>query len=755
MNRVQVVSEIRARLPMELTSFVGRQHDVDEVARLLQRTRLVTLVGPGGVGKSRLALRILDELASQSKGGVRVIDMGHWGAPTAAPGVLVDSIRGQDVLVLLDDCEHVVSACRELVACLLRAAPSAHIVVTSRIPIELQGEQRWRVTPLPDAEAVQLFGDRLASQQPGFRLTTENATRVSELCRRLDGLPLALELAAAQSALLGVEVVCRSERIAETLLAQPNSGRPVRHSSLRANVDWSESVLSESDQALLVRLTVFTDGFTLAAAEAVCADRPLDPASLLDALERLVWASCLEFDPRPPEGRYRLLNTSRELTRERLPMAERERLIDRLTRWLLRLSEQLDPWSVDPAQLEALDSELGNLRTIFARAETSDRERQLAALQLYVSCTPLWLQRHPGEGLHWLSRMRDPNRSVEDPLLRARTAWLGGAFALRAGDVSEAIRELQAAVQPLAQNGCVTDALAAQYYLGEARRQSGDATGARELFGEVWEMSRAHAHPLAPGVQAQLALALLELGKVEEARQYAGDALKDAQARGHPWSLARAWEATAKVGVHDGDREAAVRAFGLSIAHARKCRDLLAALPASFELAETHLSVDEASRAAEVLQDVLDALAPSEQLPAPHLRRLLTLTAQAVESVRPDQAERFRRAVAELSPASKPIESGQLLTLQNEARIVLDSLQLRAPPVSPLPRPALTARELGVARLVARGLTNRQIALGLSLSEGTVRAHVGHILDKLDLRSRVQVAAWLKQAQPTRSNPLD
>jgi non-specific serine/threonine protein kinase len=749
---------------MELTGFVGRQADISGVSGLLAEARLVTLVGPGGVGKSRLGLSVLDALGQDFAGGARVIDIARWSANAAATSGLLQAVRDNAMLLLLDDCEHAATFCRELVAVLLSTAPKTRILATSRIPLGLPGEYQWRVAPLAtptvDApldvvarcEGVQLFVERVAAQQPGFRLKADNATLVGQLCTSLDGLPLALELAAAQVALVGLEVVCSTVGLAETLEAQTTNGRPFRQLSLNANFDWSESLVTTQDRALLTRFTVFADGFTLDAAEWVCGDATQAAVDFLDCIERLVCASCIEFDARSPGGRYQLLNTTRDLAARRLPEAELERLYDRLIGWLQHRAETLDIWSVDPAQVDPLAREIGNLHAAFAYAETClDDEQRLAALRLFLACTPVWLQRFPREGAHWLRRLWRAVGFDTNAVLHARAAWLSGTFALQAGDVSQAIRDLEPALQPLDDNAQHADALSARYYLAEAYCQSGEAVAARHLLNEVWHAAR--SHQLAPGVEARLALALLDVGEVEEAKRCSAEALDEAQASGHPWNLTRAWEAVAAIAVREAELDVAARAFGFAIAQARKCEDPLAPLRPGFELAETYLSSLDRPRAITALLDVLNMLATSQLLAVPYVRRLLSLTARAVEPVRPDQAARFRRAAARLWPAAALTDSVELWTLQTEARLVLESMQARPP--APAAPPALTARELDVARLVARGLTNRQVAGELALSEGTVRAHVGHILDKLQLRSRVQVADWLKQERLMSANPAD
>jgi non-specific serine/threonine protein kinase len=749
---------------MELTGFVGRQAELSGVSGLLAEARLVTLVGPGGVGKSRLGLSVLDALEQDFAGGARVIDIARWSANAAATSGLLQAVRDEAMLLLLDDCEHAATFCRELVAVLLSTAPKTRILATSRIPLGLPDEYQWRVAPLatPTADApldvvarcegVQLFVERVAAQQPGFRLKADNATLVGQLCTSLDGLPLALELAAAQVALVGLEVVCRTVGLAESLEAQTTNGRPFRQLSLTANFDWSESLVTTQDRALLARLTVFADGFTLDAAEWVCGDATQEAVDFLDCIERLVCASCIEFDARSPGGRYRLLNTTRDLAARRLPQVELERLYYRLIGWLRHRAETLDIWSVDPAQVDPLAREIGNLHAALTYAETClDDEQRLAALRLFLACTPLWLQRFPREGAHWLRRLWRAVGFDTDAVLHARAAWLSGTFALQAGDVSQAIRDLEPTLQPLDDNGKHADALSARYYLAEAYCQSGDALAARQLLSEVWQAAR--SHQLAPGVEARLALALLDVGELEEAKRCSAEALDEAQASGHPWNLTRAWEAVAAIAVREAELDVAARAFGFAIAQARKCEDPLAPLQPGFELAETYLSSLDRPRAITALLDVLNMLATSQLLAVPYVRRLLSLTARAVEPVRPDQAARFRRAAARLWPAAALTDSVELWTLQAEARRVLESMQARPP--TPAAPPTLTARELDVARLVARGLTNRQVAGELGLSEGTVRAHVGHILDKLQLRSRVQVADWLKQERLMSANPTD
>lgn len=324
-------------LPAPLTSFVGREREIAELRRLLSGTRLLTLTGAGGCGKSRLGIEVAARVLTTFRDGVWVVELASLSDssllphPVAAvlgvpeqPGravgdTLVDALRATSLLLVLDNCEHLLTGCAELANTLLRACPQVRILSTSREPLGVPGETIWRVPPLsmPDAstvlpadrlttyEAIRLFVDRAASAQPGFQITVTNAPALARACRRLDGMPLAIELAAARVNALTVEQI--ASRLGDRFRLLTGGGRTTvpRRRTLRAAMDWSYDLLSETERALLPRLSVFAGGWTLEAAEAVCAEGEIAASEILELLAQLVDKSLVIAETRDAAARYR------------------------------------------------------------------------------------------------------------------------------------------------------------------------------------------------------------------------------------------------------------------------------------------------------------------------------------------------------------------------------------------------------------------------------------------------------------------
>ena len=291
------------RLPAQLTSFIGRQAEMNGIREALADNRLVTLTGAGGAGKTRLAVRALG-LPDQP------------GQPTM--DVLLRFIRDRQMLLLLDNCEHLLDASAELITGLLGACPALTLLTTSREPIGVAGEVSWRVPSLSLAdEAIELFSDRARRTKPEFRVTSDNAEIVTEICRRLDGLPLAIELAAARVRALSPAEIVDSLHDAFRLLTGGARTAVRRQQTLRASVDWSHSMLSEPEQVLFRRLAVFLGGFDLDAAQAVAGGGEVERYQILDQLTLLVDKSLVVADDSPHGTRYRLLETVRQYAQEK------------------------------------------------------------------------------------------------------------------------------------------------------------------------------------------------------------------------------------------------------------------------------------------------------------------------------------------------------------------------------------------------------------------------------------------------------
>ena len=338
-------------LPQQLTSFVGRESELAEVKRRLYKSRLVTVAGVGGLGKTRISLQAGADLLDEFPDGVWFVELAPLAdarlvpqavasvlgikeeAGHAVTEVLLKHVENRQLLLILDNCEHVALAAAELAKNLLQASPRMKILASSRELLQIAGEKKYSLPPLPvpdpgepatvvaltQSAAVRLFVDRAVAAQPSFRVTADNASAVAEICRRLDGIPLALELAAARARSLSMETMAARLSDRFRLLTQGDRTALPRQQTLRACIDWSYDLLSDTERALLRRLSVFAGGFLLAAAETVGADGAVDADDIVDLLDRLVQKSLVEFDV--DAGRYRLLETVRQYAVERLDEA--------------------------------------------------------------------------------------------------------------------------------------------------------------------------------------------------------------------------------------------------------------------------------------------------------------------------------------------------------------------------------------------------------------------------------------------------
>lgn len=366
-----------ASVPIEVDAFVGRERELVRLQELLPDARLLSLVGPAGVGKSRLAIRLATEVRDAFPDGTWVVDLSSVTDPALVPQAVADAFDVQPqpghswlselsrllsphtLLLVLDNCEHLVAALAELVDGLLRVCPGLRVLVTSVQPLGTSGETIWRVSPLalpgPSSqqleeldsnEAVRLFVKRVQAHLSGFALTTANAQAVSEICRRLDGLPLALELVAARVESLGVAEIAK--RIRDRFALAVGSTGPTRQQTLRSALEWSCHLLSSDELLLLRRLSVFMGGWTLQAAEAVCGDTALNSADIADILGQLVTKSLVVADHEGMQVRYRLLETIRDYASMQLvSAAESEALRLRHATFMVDLVEQTDPEWID------------------------------------------------------------------------------------------------------------------------------------------------------------------------------------------------------------------------------------------------------------------------------------------------------------------------------------------------------------------------------------------------------------------------
>ncbi len=446
----------RHNLPVALTSFVGREREQGELREQLRRSRLLTLTGPGGAGKTRLALEVAAASLHEYSDGVWLVELGALADPglvaqqTAvvlgmqlrsrddAGAVLARLIGDRRVLLLLDNCEHLIGACARLADELLRACPGLTLLTTSREPLRMAGEVTVRVpslglpdpalrVPAPELmrfESVRLFVERATDAAPGFRLTDENAAQVAEVCFRLDGMPLSIELAAARAGVLTPAQI--AARLSDSLdLLGGGRGRLTRQQTLAATLNWSHDLLTEEERVLFRRAGVFAGSFGLEAVEGVCGGDGLRSGETLELLGRLVDKSLVSAEEERGEYRYRLLETIRQYARERLDEArETERLEARHRDWYEAVAQAADPDLAGERFFESAELELDNLRAAVA---TGLRDDPCSALRTAVAMWPLWMRRgYFTEG----SRLLDAALAAESAPTPLRARGLVAASAL-------------------------------------------------------------------------------------------------------------------------------------------------------------------------------------------------------------------------------------------------------------------------------------------------------------------------------------
>ncbi|HKY78250.1 MAG TPA: LuxR family transcriptional regulator [Acidimicrobiia bacterium] len=429
-------------LPVQLTSFIGRETEMAEVRRLLGDNRLVTLIGVGGAGKTRLALQVAAETLAEFPGGVWQVDLAPLSDPAVVPIAVARAlglsdaeqrsttetvtryIEDRQALIVLDNCEHLLDACAALVEALLRACPVLTILATSREPISVDGEVMWRVPSLSlTGDAVELFTDRARRARPGFVADAEAAGKVAEICQRLDGLPLAIELAAARLRALSPAEILDGLHDRFRLLAGGARTAVRRQQTLRASVDWSHDLLTEPERTLLRRLAAFAGGFDLDAAQAVGSGDGLARHHVLDQLALLVDKSLVSTGESEGATRYRLLETVRQYALEKLAESgEAAAVRTRHRDHYLMVAAGLEPVGREEIErrLDRVEADIDNLRAAFQWSlECSDAE---AALRLASSLQPLWLDRHRLlEGRSWLdTALYDEAGGPVAPAVRAQ-----------------------------------------------------------------------------------------------------------------------------------------------------------------------------------------------------------------------------------------------------------------------------------------------------------------------------------------------
>ncbi len=551
-------------LPTKLSSFVGREQDVTGVCDLLRQPfRLITLTGPGGSGKTRLSLEIGRSVLDSFADGVWLVELAELrdnsllddavaatfdlqGAPGLPPlEVLRTYLESRRVLLILDNCEHLAEGCARLVSELLQSCAHLQILTTSRQSLGVPGELLWSVSPLPipdprttttleqfqQSPSVRLFADRARSVFPRFEITEENAPYIALICRCLDGMPLALELAAARARLLPVREIAERLRDRFRFLTHGGASSTARHQTLRNTLDWGYELLSEEERTLLRRLSVFAGSFGLEGAEAICSGPDLAPSRVLDLLHDLVDKSLVTADLQAFPARFKLLETIREYAAERLEQAgETSATWQRGLRWWLDLAQQAEVQMLGPDQVswyERLDAELDNLRIVLDWAYRFGES--LVGLQVALSLWRFWVARnHSDEGVRRLDLLLSSSRAqaplqlqakalvflaglclgkgdvvqsntyaqqaraaaeeTEDPFLRAQAWGLLGASTLMLGDVPAAVERLRTSIALAEAIGDEWTPAEASMWLGVLAWLGRDLPGAEALLNRSYDV---------------------------------------------------------------------------------------------------------------------------------------------------------------------------------------------------------------------------------------------------------------------------
>jgi predicted ATPase/class 3 adenylate cyclase len=473
------LSTFAHNLPEQLTSFVGREAEVAEIKHLLSRTRLVTLSGSGGNGKTRLALQVAAEMVDQFANGVWFVDMAAVLDPALIASMVATTLRLREqpghamsetltaflqdkrLLLILDNCEQIVSACAVLADNLLKSCPDLHILATSREGLGIAGETTWRVPSLAtpstqdlsslekigQSPAVRLFVDRAASVVSDFQLTHKNAPAIAKVCQRLDGIPLAIELAAARVKMISPEEIALRLNDRFRLLTGGSRTALPRHQTLRAAIDWSYHLLGGAEGVLFRRLSLFCGSFSLEAAESICEGPDLESMDVLDSVCRLVDKSLLILERSEGSARYRMLETIREYAFDRLrESGETARLQSRFLDFFLNFGQRAHQELCGPAQgewLERLDAEEENFRAALTWT-AQEQDLQASQLRLALTLRRFWLVRgYWEEGLNFFLRVISTDSVREFVLERSVALNSCGNLACQLGRYAEATQHYE------------------------------------------------------------------------------------------------------------------------------------------------------------------------------------------------------------------------------------------------------------------------------------------------------------------------
>jgi predicted ATPase/DNA-binding CsgD family transcriptional regulator len=721
------------------SSFVGRVREIRRIGELLTGHRLVTLTGPGGVGKTSLALAAAAKLRGRFPGGTwlaelasltepeqvmeKVTDaiLGVSGRRQAGVAEVVERTSGRATLLILDNCEQVIEGAAIVAAELVAGVPSLHILATSREPLRVAAETTLAVPTMPEEESVLLFIERAKARVPGFLALDETREAVREVCQRLDGLPLAIELAAARMSMLTPAQLLPLLGDRFAVLEAGRRDAPIRHRALRATVDWSFDLLDAAEQRLFTRLSVFVGGFDLSAAASVAG------SNALRSLTALVDKSVVQpVDSGSANPRYRMLDTLREYGLERL--AELGQTDEARLAHLEHFRQRAEATFVEglvigpPVQVRDLENDLDNLRAALA---WSVDHAPGVGLRLAGAARDLWFTRAQADGLR-LSRLL-LERCPERDAYRARALMTAGQLANTLQRTGEAAALLEEARDISRASGAAEPLAWATWTLGVAGFLGEDPTAAQRSLMESRDMFVALGNRTGTGrATASLGTVQFLRGELDLARATLAEALAIAEEAFDPFGqgLCHLYLglAASRAGEHPRADE-----------HLRSAVRLLSELGdntlLTFALAGIALNLGRSDR-----RRALRLAAAATALRGWIGGGFAPFMTEGVNSLR-------ATAKGELGNAGvTEWDAGRSLGLEEAIRLALGGTQSNGRAQA---RTILSRREMEVARLVAEGLGNGAIADALHLSTRTVENHVFHVLAKLGLENRTQVAAWV------------